>query len=112
MADEPRFISEGLANLPALTAGELTVLLGAVDTCRMAATGQELHVLWSLSTAISEAIYAAQLDARRRDAVADEPLFPGPLYRRCEDDDCPDAYAYRAPFPAAEHYHLVGDGRG
>lgn len=66
---EPPFASEGLANLPALTADELIVLLGAVDSRRMVATGEELRVLWSLSTAISEAIYAAQLDARRRDSA-------------------------------------------
>lgn len=34
--------------------------------------------------------------------------FPGPLYRRCTDPDCPDAYAYRAPFPDAAHFHWVG----
>ena len=33
---------------------------------------------------------------------------PGPLYRLCTDPECPDAYAYRAPFPETPHYHFVG----
>lgn len=28
-----------------------------------------------------------------------------PLYVLCEDPDCPQAFGYRAPFPAVPHYH-------
>lgn len=45
--------------------------------------------------------------ARKRWRESIKPLFPGPLYRRCEDDDCPYAYAYRVP--PADHYHYIGD---
>jgi hypothetical protein len=31
---------------------------------------------------------------------------PDSLYRRCTDPDCPDAYAYRHPYPSVPHYHL------
>ena len=77
MADEPPFDPEGLANLPALTAGELRVLRRAVEE-RLRPTGERVddhsetaHVLWSLHTAISEAIYASQLDAIAR-SLADD----------------------------------------
>jgi hypothetical protein len=29
-------------------------------------------------------------------------------YVRCVDPECPDAYAYRAPFPDGEHWHYTG----
>lgn len=32
--------------------------------------------------------------------------FPGSLYERCTDADCPVAYAY--VWPPAEHYHYIG----
>lgn len=68
---------EGLANLPALTERELRVLLGCVqmrlrpplhsDGVQIIGDHSETgHILWSLHTAISEAISAAQLDAQRR----------------------------------------------
>lgn len=31
-------------------------------------------------------------------------------YERCVDPDCPDAYAYRAPFPDGEHWHPRSHG--
>lgn len=33
--------------------------------------------------------------------------FPGPLYRVCEDENCPDGYAFRAPFPEVPHWHFI-----
>ena len=62
----------GLAALPLLTALELGVLLTAVDGRRLTLmintpTGsEEIRVLWSLSTAVSEALVAALLDGERR----------------------------------------------
>lgn len=67
--DEPPPVSEGLAQLPHLTERELQVLLVAVESRQRLPIGDHSEtgrILWSLHTAISEAIHAAQLDARRR----------------------------------------------
>jgi hypothetical protein len=54
--------------------------------------------------------------------MADEPLsdsrpprdrrrdfhINSPYYERCDDPDCSDAYAFRAPFPEVVHYHYIG----
>lgn len=74
MADEPPSDVEGLTQLPHLTERELRVLLVAVESRQRLPIGSDSEtgrILWSLHTAISEAIYAAQLDARRRE-LADE----------------------------------------
>lgn len=48
-------------------------------------------------------------DAERDEVVALfddwQPLGLAERYVRCDDPECPDAYAYRAPFPDAEHWH-------
>jgi hypothetical protein len=31
---------------------------------------------------------------------------PGPLYRKCDSPDCPQAWAYKDP--PADHYHFIG----
>jgi hypothetical protein len=74
---------EGLAALPHLTESELAVLLGAVDSRRLhlmaqplADHGDEVRVLWSLSTAVSEALIAAKLDGERRRADGPAPARP------------------------------------
>lgn len=59
----------GMAQLPHLTEDELVVLLAAVDARRLRlmmespSGSEELSVLWSLSTAVSEAIIAAHRHA-------------------------------------------------
>lgn len=71
---EPPSESVGLANLPALTERELQVLLVCVQHRLRPVGGVQViadfsetgHILWSLHTAISEAIHVAQLDAERR----------------------------------------------
>lgn len=79
MSNEPPLDSEGLANLPALTERELRVLLSCVQMRLRPPPGVEIigdhsdtgQILWSLCTAVSEAISAAQLDAQRRSADDD-----------------------------------------
>lgn len=59
---------EGLAYLPSLTERELQVLLVAVESRQRLPVGDESatgRILWSLHTAISEAIYAAQRETKR-----------------------------------------------
>lgn len=34
--------------------------------------------------------------------------FESPYYVRCIDPSCPDAYAYRDPYPEVPHYHYIG----
>ena len=48
----------------------------------------------------------AAIEALREAGLIDS--FPCPLYERCADPDCPVAYAYRAPFPDADHWHHRG----
>lgn len=62
--DMPRVSDdEALAQLPMLTTRELRVLLVSVDASRRLPIGDDSEtgrILWSLRTAITEAIYAAQ----------------------------------------------------
>lgn len=56
---------EGLAQLPHLTFAELEVLLDAIEK-RMGQPAGDMRTLWSLHTAVAEAMNAAALDAQRR----------------------------------------------
>jgi hypothetical protein len=64
---------EGLAQLPHLTERELRVLLVCVERQKRLPISRESgtgRILWSLHTAIAEAISAAELDRRRREEDA------------------------------------------
>jgi hypothetical protein len=47
-------------------------------------------------------------DVARRAASAIKPPFISPHYQRCDDRQCPDAYAFIRPFPEVPHWHFVG----
>jgi uncharacterized protein YfeS len=40
--------------------------------------------------------------------MSDEELFNSPYYVRCEDPECPFAYAYRHDRYEGPHFHFTG----